>query len=100
MHHAQMKVSLLQGGLQTQCILERDLGVGKLISLRQDRSEFIAQVGAFGGEFDREPHLRQSLIPGLPAQNPGQRAVRLCILWRQLERGACLLLALGGLSLL
>src|ERR1035437_6117266 len=99
-HYAQMKVRLLEVRLQTQCFLERDLRVGKLISLRQDGSKFIPQVGALRSEFYCTPHLRQRLISRPLTQNPRQHAVRLCVPWSSLQRRARLLLALCGFPLL
>src|ERR1035437_5545632 len=95
-----MKVRLLEVRLQTQCFLERDLRVGKLISLRQDGSKFIPQVGALRSEFYCTPHLRQRLISRPLTQNPRQHAVRLCVPWSSLQRRARLLLALCGFPLL
>ena len=58
MNYAQKKMRLLKVWLQPQSLCERGLRVGKLISLRQDRSQSILQVGALPSKFHRALHLR------------------------------------------
>ena len=52
-----MKMRLLKVWLEPQSLSERGLRVGKLISLRQDRSPFISQVGALPSKFHRALHF-------------------------------------------
>lgn len=58
MNYAQKKMRLLKVWLQPQSLCDRGLGVGKQISLRQDRSQTISQVGALPGKFHRALYLR------------------------------------------
>ncbi len=95
-----MKVRRFEFRLQSQGFVELGIGLGKLIPLSKQCSQFIAQVSAIRRQLHRAAHLRERFIARLLAENSSQHAMRLRVLRRDLHRGARLLLALGRFPLL